>query len=80
MEFLRRLVKINQILGRKSKVRQKLDMNLEIEITKNAFNKKYSLQILFFIEKKKRNQHRNLAFEKLLHCIHINIADFGQKP
>ena len=80
MEFLRRLVKINQILGRKSKVRQKLDMNLEIEITKNAFDKKYSLQILFFIEKKKRNQHRNLAFEKLLHCIHINIADFGQKP
>ena len=52
MKFLRRLIKINQILGQNSTVRQELDMNLEIEVIKNAFNKKCSPQLSFYIEKK----------------------------
>ena len=52
IEFLRRLVKINQILGRKSTVRQELDMNLEIKVIKNASNKKCSPKLLFYIEKR----------------------------
>ena len=50
MEFFRRLVKINQILGRKSTVRQKLDMNLEIKAIKNASYKKCLPKLLVYIE------------------------------
>ena len=52
MEFFRRLVEINLILGRKFTVHQELDMNLEIKAIKNASYKKCSPKLLVYIAKR----------------------------